>query len=151
MEMHDKSRPNGLHKHYKVMEIRDGQITERVLTRQERDALDPDDIDVQIDEPQQVIFIKHKDNLEPTRYGPGEMPGIGTSEWKLLAEAVCSAGDIFELRRKDSCIHQRVRRLRRLFGDNKWDEWFLITVAAPSYGLAINLARTWRFIELLAE
>jgi hypothetical protein len=149
--MEPQQRPKGFGKHYKMTEIRNGQMVERVLTRQQRDRLNPNDVDVQIDEPRHEISIKHKGSTESKPYKPGEMRGIGTSEWNLLVEAVLSAGDVVELKRKDGCVHQRVRRLRRLFRDTKNAQWFLVTVAAASYGIAINTARSWRFIEALAE
>ena len=147
--MQTKTRPKGLTKHYKVTEIRAGKMTDRILARQKRDALDPNDVDVQIDEPRREISIKHRPGAPSRTYGPGDLRGLGVFEWRLLADAVFSAGDIVELERTGR-IHQRVRRIRRLFGDSKGRERFFRTTAAP-YALAINADRAWRFIESLAE
>jgi len=148
--METMSKSKGLNRHYKVTEIRDGQMTERVLTRQERDNLDPNNVDTQIDDTQRTISIKHKDGMKSVTYGPGDIPGFGEIEWKLLTDVVFCGGDRLELKAKLCHVHQRVRRIRRLFGDSKKRERFFITTAKP-YGIAINTARSWRFIEALAE
>jgi len=149
MEMQTKSKPKGLKKHYKITTIRDGQMSEQVLTRQERDRLDPNDVDVQIDEPLRAISIKQKDGMKSATFGPEDMPGFGEVEWKLLTDIMFSGGDMLKLE-QDCSIHQRVRRLRRFFGDSKDRARFFITAAKP-YGIAIATARTWRFVEVLAE
>jgi hypothetical protein len=147
--MDARQRPRGIKKHYKLTEICNGQMTERVLTRQERDNLDPDDVDVQIDEPQHTISIKPEDDAESVTSGPEDMSGFGEGEWNLLSDTYFSGGDLHELE-PDWSTHQKVRRLRRFFGDSKGRERFFITTAKP-YGIALNLARSWRFIEALAE
>jgi len=147
--MKTELRFNGPNKHYKVTTIRDGEMDQIVATRAERQRLGPNDVDVQIDEPKGTISIKHKGSTKSTTYQPGEMPGFGVYEWNLLADIVFSAGDILRLE-SDPCINQRVRRIRRLFHDSKDEEWFFKTTRAP-YGIAINTALTWRYIETLAE
>ena len=149
MEVQTKSKPKGPNRHYKVTTIRDGQMAEEVLTRQKRDNLDPNDVDTQIDETRRTISIKHKDGARSVTYGPENMPGFGEGEWHLLSETVFSGGDLLRLE-QDWSTHQRVSRLRRFFCDSKGRERFFITTAKP-YSIALNTARSWRFIEALAE
>ena len=149
MDLHDRSKPKGLKRHYKVTEIRNGQMTERVLTRQERDKLDPNDVDVQIDETQHTISIKPEESERSLTYGPRDKPRFGKLDWHLLSESFFSGGDLLKLEH-DWSTHQRIRRLRRFFGDSKEREYFFITTAKP-YGIALNTARSWRFIEALTE
>lgn len=149
MDLQSKPKPKGLNKHYKLTEICDGQMSERILTRQERDELDPNEVDVQIDETQRTIAVKRKEDAESITYGPRDMPGFAKLEWDLLSDTYFSGGDQLNLGH-DWSTHQKVRRLRRFFGDSKGRERFFITTAKP-YGIALNLARSWRFIEALAE
>ena len=148
--MEAKHKGRGRKRHYKVTVVCNGQMSEQILTRQERDKLDPNDVDVQIDEPRQEICIKHKGATKSACYHANDMAGIGIREWNLLVETVFSAGDVVPL---DSLahIHQRVARVRRLFRDSKDEEWFFITTIMPNYGIALNTNRSWRFIEVLAE
>jgi len=148
--MEAKQKGRGHKRHYKVTTICNSQMSEQILTRQEREKLDPNDVDVQIDEPRQEMWIKHQGATKSTCYHANDMVGIGIREWKLLVETVFSAGDVVAL---DSLphIHQRVARLRRLFRDSKDEEWFLTTTIMPNYGIALNTNRSWRFIEILAE
>jgi hypothetical protein len=148
--MEAKQKGRGRKRHYKVSTIRNGQTSEQVLTRQERNKLDPNDVDVQIDEPRQEIWIQHKGATKSACYHANDMVGIGTREWNLLVEAVFSAGDVVPLKSLPH-IHQRVARLRRLFRDSKEDEWFFITTIMPNYGIVVNTNRNWRLIEVLAE
>ena len=147
--MKTTAKPKGLTKHYKITEIRAGQMTDRILTRRKRDALDPNDVDVQIDEPRREVSIKRRDGVKSKTRGPRKKRYLGNPEWRLLSDAVFLAGDLMELKQSER-VHQWVSRLRRFFGDSKKRQRFFITTAAL-YAIAINTERTWRFIEALAE
>ena len=142
--MKDEKRPRRK-KQYLASTIRNGEIDQVVLTNPERARLDPNDVDVQIDEAKREIRIK-ADNDE-TR--PEKQAGFGSYEWDLLADAVFSAGDIVRLR-SNRAMNARVRRIRRLFSDSKDEQRYIRTTAVP-YGIAINTERTWRYIEALAQ
>jgi hypothetical protein len=136
------------HKRYIVTTIFNGKMKDHVMTRAERANLDPNDVDVHIDEPRGEIWIKQREGEAPVRYRFSEMH-IGGYEQKLLADAFFSAGDIVLLE-SGRYMNQRIARLRRLFKTSKEDETFLRTTNIP-YGLAINTERCWRYVEALAE
>jgi hypothetical protein len=147
--METKTKPRGLSKQYKVTTICNGQMAEDVMTRQERARLDPNDVDVQIDEPMRELWIKQINRKKSTTHQLGRISGFSVYLWDLLAEIVFSAGEVVQLK-SEPYMNQRVRRLRRAFGDSKKDECFFKTNAMP-YGIAINTERSWRYIEALAE
>jgi len=148
--MEVESRPKGSDQRYKATTARDGQMTEEVLSRQERDQLDPNNVDVQIDEPRQEIAIKHEGDAAPTVYRIANVRGFGVHEWRLLVDIVFLAGDFAPLKSRPD-VHQRVARLRRLFRDYKGQQSFVITSTVPDYGIALNPKKVWRFIEKLVE
>jgi hypothetical protein len=143
------SREPRVNRHYLVTTIHDCRTDQLVLTREERAGLRPDAVGVQIDEPKQLISIKHPGSEEIATYRIGKTRGFGVYEWDLLTDIVFSAGDFVELESARH-VNQRVRRIRRLFGDSKDLESFFVTTLMP-YGIALNPARTFRYIEILAE
>lgn len=135
-------------KQYLVTTIQDGEMSQAVFTNQERARLDPNEVDVQIDEAKREIWIK-ANNSGGSERRPEEQAGFGAYEWDLLADAVFSGGDIVQLK-SHRAINARVRRTRRLFNDSKDEQAYIRTTSTP-YGIAINTERTWRYIEALAQ
>ena len=73
-------------------------------------------------------------------YRLGEVPGFGEREWTLLIEILFLGGDVLDLETKRCHVHQRVRRLRRFFGDSKRRERFFVTTTKP-YGKCVGQGR----------
>ena len=146
--MKEKQPHRRREKHYLVTTIFNGEMNEQVMSRAERGNLDPNDVDVHIDEPRGEIWIKYEEGEAPIK-NPFSKMHIGWYEQKLLADAFFSAGDIVLLE-SGRYMNQRIARLRRLFKACKEDETFLRTTNIP-YGLAINTEKRWRYVEALAE
>jgi hypothetical protein len=134
---------------YKVTTICDGIVEEQVVTRQERDRLDPSDVDVHIDETKRTVFIAPYSDGNGARNGPREASGFGAYVWDFLTELVFAAGERLPLE-SNASTNTRIRRLRRAFGDSKTRQWFFITTSMP-YEASINTDRSWRIIERLAQ
>ncbi len=147
MQTHLKrTRPE---RQYLVTTIRNAEMKQAVRTNQERARLDPNDVDVQIDEPKREIWIKTQNGDGNDESRLTEKAGFGGYEWDLLADAVFSGGDIVPLK-SHRAMNARVRRIRRLFNDSKDRQYHIRTTSVP-YGIAINTERTWRYIEALAQ
>lgn len=149
IKMHTHSTRTQCTRQYLVTTIRNGEREEAVLMNSERARLDPNEVDVQIDEPKREIWIRINNNDGSRESHLANGVGFGAYEWDLLTDTVFSGGDIQPLK-SDRAMNARVRRIRRLFNDSKDAERYIRTTSVP-YGIGINIERIWRYIEVLAQ
>jgi hypothetical protein len=144
---------------YLVATYRNGRITQRKLTAEQVQALDPAEVDFHLD----TIFGRI--SIQPPRGERlehfGSIPGIGSEVGlPLLARLLFSPGELLTvatIRRVPGLanmagnpLSQRLTRIRRAFRDSEKLAWFLVTARSP-FRVGWNKLRSWRFVEPLAR
>ena len=133
---------------YLVTDCRNGESKEAIMTKEAVNKLNPNDVDLQINEANGEVYIKPKKG-KMKKYADG-IPALGYEAWKLLDDIIWSLGDYVTLE-SANYVNALIRRIRVAFGcDSNKDQWFFKTRRSP-YGIALNKDRSWRYIEVLAE
>lgn len=143
---------------YIVATYLNGRITQRRMTAEQVQALDPADVDFHWDTVFGRISIQPPQGARIERFG--SIPGIGSRVGlPLLQTLMFSPGRLlteYELRRVPGLanmvgnpLSQRLTKTRRAFGDSEKVAWFLITARNP-FRTGWNKQRSWRFVEPLA-
>jgi len=140
---------------YIEITCRKGKITERVLTYDEMQALDPADDDFYFNKATGEIRIQPQEG-EPLEYEDG-IPGVGHIGWVLLDQLMWALEylTVDELYRRSNnesfadkeYVQAILSRLRRAFGESGDKPWFFRTRKNGEYAIRWDRKRSWRIIE----
>jgi hypothetical protein len=141
---------------------RNGEFTQRVLTRKEALALDDGDpdVDVYINEASGRISIRTRGG-ELLRY-TGRIPGVGSKVGRpFLDELMWQPGELLSVERllqnpnlksfkRPDTRATRLKALRTAFGETDEDPWYFTLCRGP-WRIRWNQERSWRIVERLAQ
>ena len=102
------------------------------MTKKEVNNLDPNYVDLQVNEPSGEVIIKPQKG-KVIKYTNG-IPALGYEGWQLLDNIIWSLADYVPLSSGND-VNAMVRRIRIAFGgDSNEDQWFFKTRRSP-YGI----------------
>jgi hypothetical protein len=141
---------------------RNGEFTQRVLTRKDVFALDDGepDVDVYINEACGRISIQPRSGKR-LEYD-GAIPGVGLDVGRVLLEALMwQPGELLTVEdllkrpqlksfERSDARAARLMALRAGFGDTEDEPWYLLLRRNP-WRLCWNRDRSWRIVERLAQ
>ena len=139
--------------------INNGGITEKIMTEEEFQKLDPNEVDFHWNEAAGQIVI-HDQNGNPIKYS-GSIPGVGKVNQILLTEMMWQPGKLITPRQlcantkrksfsTNNNISSHLTRLRTAFGEKKLLPWYFRVRKHP-FAFGWNADRSWRIIEVVAE
>ena len=140
---------------YIEITCRNGKITERLLTYDEMQALDPADDDFFVNKATGEIRIQPQEG-EPLEHEDG-IPGVGKNGWVLLDLLMWvleyqTVDELYRRSNNDSFagkenVQALMTRLRRAFGESGDKPWFFRTRKNGKYAIRWDRKRSWRIIE----
>lgn len=138
------SKPADSERQYKVLTCKNGCIEQAIMTKKEKENLNPADVDFHYDRTNGDMFVKTQEGklIDYSRNIP-----FGPTYWDVLEEILLAASDFVELE-SENWKYAEIYRIRAAFGESPKNgkEHFFEVQTKPTYAIRWRPARIWRII-----